>query len=65
VSRSTISVTQRASCARLNRAGMRTTMRSPSRYAETVRRRRLLRRTSTAGLVSGMGLAFGLGTRSR
>jgi hypothetical protein len=33
----------------LNRAGIRTTVVSPSRYADTVLRRRALRRTSTAG----------------
>ena len=42
-----ISATQLASSALLNRAGISTTTRSPSRYAATWRRRRALRRTST------------------
>ncbi len=40
--------TQRCSSASDIRAGMSTTVRSPSRYAETVRRRRALLRTSIA-----------------
>src|SRR5664280_447898 len=39
--------TQASSSARLSRAGTRTTVRSPSRYAETVRCRRALRTTWT------------------
>ena len=41
--------THSASSARLSEAGIITTIRSPSRYAETVRRRRFERRTSTSG----------------
>jgi hypothetical protein len=43
-----MTLTQRCSSASDIRAGMSTTVRSPSRYAETVRRRRLLLRTSIA-----------------
>src|SRR6476619_4830353 len=41
--------THSASSLRVREAGTSTTIFSPSRYAETVRRRRLLRRTSTSG----------------
>jgi hypothetical protein len=51
VIRSTKSETSRCSSALPSRAGTSTTIVSPSRYAETVRRRRVLRRTSTAGAV--------------
>ncbi|KOV92375.1 hypothetical protein ADL04_30430 [Streptomyces sp. NRRL B-3648] len=43
-----MTVTQRCSSAFDIRAGISTTVRSPSRYAETVRRRRALLRTSIA-----------------
>jgi hypothetical protein len=46
-SRSSMIATQRCSSARDIRAGSNTIVRSPSRYADTVRRRRALRRTST------------------
>lgn len=49
-SRSSMVATHRFSSARLRRAGTNTMILSPSRYAETVRRRRLLRRTSTLGV---------------
>src|SRR5690349_16234318 len=45
---SSMTVTQRCSSASDIRAGMSTTVRSPSRYAETVLRRRALLRTSIA-----------------
>jgi hypothetical protein len=48
--RASILSTHSVSSARENWSGMRTTTRSPSRYADTVRRRRWLRRTSTTGL---------------
>jgi len=47
VIRSTSCETRRCSSALLSLAGTSTTIVSPSRYAETVRRRRALRRTST------------------
>ena len=46
--RATIVSTHSASSLRVSEAGTSTTIRSPSRYAETVRRRRLVRRTSTS-----------------
>ena len=45
--RSSMIAIQRSSSARDIRAGSSTMVRSPSRYADTVRRRRALRRTST------------------
>ena len=52
---SSMTVTQRCSSASDIRAGMRTTVRSPSRYAETVGRRRALLRTSIALATEPLG----------
>ena len=52
-----ISSTQCRSCARDIVAGMLTTTVEPSRWASTVRRRRALRRTSTSGRDSAIGVA--------
>ena len=43
--RATMVATQSASSARVSEAGTSTTIRPPSRYADTVRRRRAERRT--------------------
>jgi hypothetical protein len=49
VTRSTMSAISRRSSALLVRAGIKMMILSPSRYADTVRRRRVLRRTSMGG----------------
>lgn len=52
---SSMTLTQRCSSASDIRAGISTTVRSPSRYAETVRRRRALLRTSIAVAAEPLG----------
>lgn len=47
--------THSRSCARVNRAGIATMVRPPSRHALTVRARRRDLRTSTTGAVSSLG----------
>ncbi|GAA2591587.1 hypothetical protein GCM10010424_45190 [Streptomyces lienomycini] len=55
---SSMTLTQRCSSASDIRAGISTTVRSPSRYADTVRRRRVLLRTSIALVPEPLGGGF-------